>query len=335
LDRRRVLAFGVLLWSAASLASAVALGLGTMLVSRALVGVGTAACVPVANALLCDVFPDAEKARTIAVFNVGLFLGGAAGFAAGDLLGFPIGIIAMAAPGLALAALIARLDVPTHREAAAPSGQGRLGRFIEHAGELLAIRTLRWVIFGAVLMAFAAGGYVAWFFDFLSQGKGMTEGAARIVFGIALVGGLAGVITGGVVSDWLRTRVAYGHLAAICIGMSATVPFALASLYLPVGAVFYVASWFTMFFITWYHGPMAAVIDDVAPEDTATTAQALVFAAMHLLGTASAPLVVGWLADAYALREALLVPTGAILVAAFALSRAFGSVESDSAAARS
>src|SRR5690606_11833200 len=127
--------------------------------ARALCGVGTAACVPVANALLCDVFPAAEKARTVSIFNVGLFLGGAAGFGLGAWLGFPLGFIAMALPGFLLVPLIFRLDVPPRREITAPRISWRA--FGRDGLAILAVPTLRWTVLGAVLMAFAAGGYLA------------------------------------------------------------------------------------------------------------------------------------------------------------------------------
>ena len=202
LDRRKVMAAGVILWSVAGLASALANGVGAVLASRALVGVGTAACVPVANALLCDVFPPAEKARTVSVFNLGLFLGGAAGFGLGAFLGFPIAFIAFAVPGFLLAILVWVIDVPPHRSARTPTVSWRA--FGSDARAIVQIRTMRWLMLGAVLMAFAAGGFLAWFADFVAATKGMSMERATMVFGAAaLTGGLAGVVTGGVVGDRL------------------------------------------------------------------------------------------------------------------------------------
>lgn len=330
-DRRRVLALGLALWSSASVASALAMGLGSMLVSRALVGVGTAACVPVANALLCQVFPQEAKARTISIFNLGLFLGGAAGFGIGAALGYPLGVLALALPGLFLALLVTRLDVPPQRESGSDIS---FATFVRQARELLLIRTMRWMIAGAVLMAFAAGGYVAWFFEYLAKGKGLGTDRAFVLFGLCLVGGLLGVMSGGSVADRLQRRLSHGRLAAISMGMGCTVPFSLAALYLDVGPVFYVSSWLTMYFITWYHGPLAATVDDLARGDRATTAQALVIFTMHLLGTTPSSWVVGKLADVVGLREALLAPTAAVLLAALAFMGGFRTVHADRMAAQ-
>ena len=118
-DRRRVMALGMVVWSLAAIGSAAAAGLGSMLLSRALCGAGTAACVPVANALLCDVFPSRAKARTVSGFNLGLVLGGAAGFGFGAWLGFPRGCVAL---DDLIAALRGALPFAVERSAAGRTG---------------------------------------------------------------------------------------------------------------------------------------------------------------------------------------------------------------------
>lgn len=329
-DRRRVIALSVVVWSLASAASAMSRGLISLLASRALVGMATAACVPLASSLLCDLFPPGDKARTVSIFNLGLFVGGAVGFAAGALLGFPRGILVVAAPGLVVAALVARVDVPEQRH------QGEAGSwraFVRRSGGLLAIPTLRWTLAGAALMSFAAGGYLSWMFELLAVTKGMGSDRASVLFGVCLAGGLAGVLTGGIVADRLARSLDHGRLAALSMGMLGTVPFALVTLYVDVGALFYVSSWLTMFFITWYHGPLAAVIHDLVQEDRAATAQALALFLMHCVGTAPSSWVVGTVADAHGLREAMLVPTGAVLLAALVLTGGWRTMAADRAAA--
>lgn len=331
-DRRRVIAIGVLVWSAAALASAAAQGLGTMLLSRALCGIGTAACVPVANALLCDVFPAEEKARTVSIFNVGLFIGGAAGFGFGAWFGFPMGFIVMALPGLLLVPLIWRLDVPARRDTELPKISWRA--FGRDAVSILEVRTLRWTVLGAVLMAFAAGGYLAWFADFITAYKGLSIEVATLVFGgSALTGGLAGVITGGIVGDFLYRRYPWGRLAAMSLGFLFAVPCALGAIFVDGGPLFYASSWLLMFFITWYHGPMAAVVDDLVTDERANTGQASFIFLMHFVGTAPSSYVVGAMADGVGLRLAMLAPTVAVLLAAPAMMGGWRTVADDCAAA--
>jgi predicted MFS family arabinose efflux permease len=331
LDRRRVIAVGVLCWTVANIGSALALGFGSLLISRALAGIGTAACVPVVNALLPDVFAARDKARVVSIFNLGLFLGGAAGFAFGALLGFPLAFVVMAAPGLIVVVLVARLDVPPRRP-----GVGHLpvtlGAFQRDLATLLRLRTMRWLLLGAILMAFAAGGLVAWFADFVARVKGMGLDEATAIFGAcAVTGGLLGVLTGGVVGDRLQARLPYGRMAAMSIGFALSIPFLVAALLVPAGPVFIAVTWATMFFITWYHGPMAAVVDDLVPPSQAATSQAAFIFTMHLLGTAPSSYVVGLLADDVGLTRALLAPVVAIGLASLAIAAGFRHVERDCA----
>ncbi|MBL4634178.1 MAG: hypothetical protein JKY56_09910, partial [Kofleriaceae bacterium] len=130
----------------------------------------------------------------------------------------------------------------------------------------------------------------------------------------------------GVVADRLKLRVAFGRQAAVAIGIGASVPMALAVIYLPLGAPFYIASWMLMFFINWYHGPLAASVDDMVEPERAGLAQGVYIAIMHLLGTAPASWVVGHVADSSGLQVALLVPTATMALASLAFVASFRSV---------
>ncbi len=333
IDRRRLLAVAALLWSAGAIGAGLATDFATLAAARALTGVATAAVVPVANAIIAEVFPSERKASVLAVFNIGLFLGGTGGFAIGAFAGHPAGVLGLAIPGLIAAALVVRLDVPARppQSAEITPGAGELWR---HAGALLSVRSLRWLMVSTSLMAFAAGGYQAWLLDFLEQEKGMTKAAATQMLGLAFLGGLAGVLVGGRVADRLRRRWAHGRLAAISIGMGSTVPCALLCIFAPPGILLGIGAVTTMFFISWYHGPMAASVDDLAPRGRAVTTQALVIFSMHLFGTAPASWVVGRIRDGADFQTAMLVPTVAVALAALAMTRAYRSFAGDAAAAR-
>ncbi|MFF7942671.1 MFS transporter [Nocardia gamkensis] len=66
--RRRVLVAGVLLFSAASAACALAPSLGWLIAARAVQGVGSAAVMPVGMALLSAAFPPEQRTRALGLF---------------------------------------------------------------------------------------------------------------------------------------------------------------------------------------------------------------------------------------------------------------------------
>lgn len=340
-DRRRVIAAGMLLAGAAGAAGAIGESYLGLAASRALVGLGTAAVVPVANSILGQLYDGPAKASRLAIFNLGLFLGGVAGFGAGMSLGFPVVVVALAVPGAVLSVIVLALPVPPHElERSAASGARHVSllamarTFAADARVLLRIPTLRWVVASTTVMAFAAGGYNAWLKEFLVRDKGMSEPAATGMLAVALFGGLAGIVVGGRISDRLARRAVAGRLWTIVLGMSATVPCAAISIVVPAGLVLQIAAVATLFFISWYHAPMAATVDDLAPPGRTVAAQGLVIFAMHMIGTAPSSWVVGEISERATLSAAMWVPTGALVGAALCMVSAARTFERDRAATR-
>lgn len=340
-DRRRVIAAGVSLASVAGAAGTLGESYLGLAASRALVGLGTAAVVPVANSILGQLYDGPAKASRIAIFNLGLFLGGVLGFAAGSGLGFPLVVVALAIPGIVLSALVAVLPLPPPALPRAPTpGSAPLRamarQFAADARVLLRIPTLRWVIASTTVMAFAAGGYNAWLKEFLvrEEGKGMSEQAATSLLVLALFGGLSGILVGGRISDRLARRAAAGRLWTIVIGMAATAPCAAIAIAVQPGHTLEIAGVATLFFMSWYHAPMAATVDDLAPPGLTVSAQGLVIFTMHMIGTAPSSWIVGEISERSSLYAAMWVPTGALLVAAACMASATRTFARDRATAR-
>jgi len=341
-DRRRVIAGGMLLASAASALGGLAGSVVTFSISRGFVGLGTAAVVPVANSILGQLYEGPAKASRMAIFNLGLLFGGAAGFLAGGALGFPAVVVVLAVPGLTLAVCILLLPAPRHPGQLPGSRHSRPGYFsglargfAREARDLLRIRTLRWLMVSTTAMAFAAGGYNAWLVDFLERDKGMPKQDATNLLVTTMFGAIAGILVGGRLADRLRRRMPAGRLVVIIAGMACTLPCAIAAIEMPPGNGLYAAGIATMFFISWYHAPMAVSVDDLAPPARVVAAQGLVIFTMHLLGTAPSSWVVGLVSEKTSLYTAMWVPTAALVVAALAMVMAIPRFAGDHARARS
>lgn len=338
-DRRRVIAAGMALASVAGAAGAIGHSFAGLAASRACVGLGTAAVVPVANSILGEIFEGPLKASRMSLFNLGLFLGGVVGFAVGNALGFPVVVVVLAVPGLVLAVWLLALPVPVHREPPPALPWWRylaqlVPRFVADAGALLAIRTLRWVILSATMMAFATGGYAAWLKEFLTRDKHMSDAEAVTLLGFTLVGGLAGILVGGRIADRLRRHWVSGRLWTIALGMALTIPCAALSIKLPNSAALYAVGVATVFFMSWYHAPIAASVDDLAPPGKSVAAQGLVIFTMHMLGTAPASWMIGEISQRSTLHLAMWVPTVGLGIAAVAMMIATASFAADHAQAR-
>ncbi|MFT3700520.1 MAG: MFS transporter [Kofleriaceae bacterium] len=327
-DRRRVIALGMVFAGIAGALGALAHSVTTLVMSRAALGLGTASVVPVANSIIGQLYDGPKKAGRMAIFNLGLLFGGAVGFFSGKAAGFPDVVVWLAIPTVAIAFIILMLDVPEHPGLPSPSqslSEG-MGGFFSTARQLLRIPTLRWIMLGTTTMAFAAGGYNAWLLDYLEHDKGMSKNAATNLLTASLVGAVLGVVAGGQLGDWMRSKIETGRLLTIAIGMTLALPMIALCLELQPGPMLYVAGVANLFFMFWYHAPIAVTVDDIAPPTHAAAAQGLVIFTMHLIGTAPSSWILGIISDHspmkgehHELIVAMWVPMGFVVVAIFAM----------------
>jgi hypothetical protein len=114
--RSRIIAAGVLIWSIATAAGALAVDFWTLLISRSLVGVGEAAYATIAPALLSDYYPASRRNAVLSFFYLAIPVGAAVGYAlggeVGKYLGWRYAFLISGAPGLLVAALCLLIDEP-------------------------------------------------------------------------------------------------------------------------------------------------------------------------------------------------------------------------------
>jgi MFS transporter, Spinster family, sphingosine-1-phosphate transporter len=320
-DRRHIMGAGVIAWSAATLGTAYAVGFLSMLLLRGAIGIGEAAYGPASNAILCEIDPK-RKARLNAIYNGGTFAGACAGLWLGGALGFPRAFQLVALPGFLLGLLVLTVAIPAHRldrpTMARPTLSSVAREMFVAIRRTLAIKTLRWMLVSGVLISFAAGGYITWIVDFTVQVKGMSQEEARPFYAlIALSGGVLGVLAGGALGDRWQARSPRGRVLTIAFGFLMAFPFCIGVMVVDHGLPYMIIAWCLMFFIPFYNGPMPAVIDDVVPDGQATTAQASFVPFLHILGTGSASVIVGWASEvpAIGMRWAFGLPALATLLA--------------------
>ncbi|MBA2544461.1 MAG: MFS transporter, partial [Deltaproteobacteria bacterium] len=77
MSRKRLIAFGVLTWSAATMFSGLAGSLGSLIAARALVGIGEASYATLAPTIIDDITPPDKKGKTLAIFFLAVPVGSA------------------------------------------------------------------------------------------------------------------------------------------------------------------------------------------------------------------------------------------------------------------
>jgi len=301
MSRTRIIAAGVVLWSLATFVSGMAHTFTALLMARALVGVGEAAYGPAAQSIISGAFSEAARARAQAVFAAGMLMGGAAGQAFGGILGEMFGwqyaFFIVGVPGLLLGLMVLRLEEP-------PRGPNteQVPFF-----RVLRVPAFLALMFCGVLITFAAISFITWGPDYVVRFKGFSLREAGVSLGVVgFVSLIAGVLAGGFIADFLQKRYAYGRVLTVACGFLLAAPFILVALNaedkIGVLAGFFLAS----FFMSWYHGPVTAVIHDMMPPRAHATSVGIYMFVTQLVGGTAAPVLVGAIGDRRSLELGLL-----------------------------
>jgi MFS transporter, Spinster family, sphingosine-1-phosphate transporter len=292
---RKVIFGGVAIWSAATIGSALSHSFWSLLAYRAIVGVGEGAYGPSANALLCADAPPEKRGRALGIYNVGMAFGATTGLVLGNglasMMDWHYVFWIAGGPSVLLAATAffvaapARLERPTKLPARA---------YILKPTYLIALA-------GGILSTFGASGLVVWSQKLIIVERHFKTDVGNIFMGaVGLVCGIGGVVAGGYLGDAFTRRGGRGgHARAIGLSLLVAFPFGVAALLVTQHAAFMALTAITVFLLSVYNGPSAAIIDEMGPPQFAATLQAFAMFWIHVLGNAPAGPVVGWIGDQY------------------------------------
>ena len=320
-SRTRPMAIGVFVWSLATFLSGFAQSYPQLLAGRAVVGIGEAAYVAIAPALLADCFPSERRGRVLAVLNMAIYVGTALGYIVGGQvsahLGWRAAFFVGGVPGLLLALTVLRLPDPPRgiQDSAArpdPRRAERQGPF----GLYLALLR-RWpfmvVVLGYAAYTFALGGLAFWMPSFLERVRHVPLSQATTGFGeIVIATGFIGTFAGGWLGDHLLRYSRQAYLWFSGITTLLAVPCALLALTAPAPGVYYPAIILAELLLFMSTGPINAAIVNIAAPFERASAVALSMFAIHLLGDVPSPVIIGRLSDLSSLGQAVLIVPAAI-----------------------
>ncbi|MBZ9646899.1 MFS transporter [Sphingobium sp. 3R8] len=312
-SRKLILFGGVMLWSGATILSALAYNYTHLFILRSGVAIGEAVLTPAAVSLIADMFDRRERALPTSIYMAVAGVMGTGAFALGGLaLQFAqslqpvtglapwrVTLMIVGSPGI----LIAFLIVFTLRE---PQRQGEPATSVDVRSETRAYVQRNWRFFlpffiGSGILNILTMGLVAWFPALLARGYGLATAEAGYVMTIV---GVPCSIVGSFLWPWVAGRLeARGHGDAMVLLLVAC-----SLLTLPLGLLLLVA-----------HASLAAavilgvlilalsanttlpllVIQMVAPNWLRGRLAALELLAYNLIGLALGPVIVAWLGEQF------------------------------------
>jgi MFS family permease len=306
-SRKKLLGGGMAIWGVLTALAAVVTSFGGLMVSRLGVGVGEAACAPTATSWIGDLVAPAKRARALALFMLGVPVGGALSyFFSGPIAqayGWRTAMVIASVPAFLLLPFLFLLHEPqrgaseNHVPAEVPASMW----------SVLRIPTLWWIIASGALINFNMYAIGTFMPALLGRIHGLKVGPSGIATGILyMAGGLAGGFLAGLIGDRVIHKHKNGRLVAAAIISLGGAPFAYFGAMQPKGAVIAAVALWTVAYgsLNSYYGLVYSSIQDiVAPAQRGAT-MALYFMAMYLCGASFGPLLTGRLSDHFARQAA-------------------------------
>ncbi|MEM6341850.1 MAG: MFS transporter [Pseudomonadota bacterium] len=216
IGRRRVMAFGLLLFLAAALISALAPNLLTLNIARIFAAAGAGLFTPVAAAVAAALYPVEQRGRVLAAVFFGLTLAQVVGVPAGSWIAYTFGwryafwiVVLLALPCLYLI----WTQVPAGLSFQ-PVSLSDLGTVLAEARMMLAV-LFTGTFLGSIYVLYT---FIA---PLLSETMGYGRNGVTLVLMIFGLGAVAGNLLGGLMSDRLGWRIT---LTVLCCLQMAIMP---------------------------------------------------------------------------------------------------------------
>jgi len=345
--RRNLIALGIALWSLATVACGLANSFWKLFAARMAVGVGEATLSPAAYSIIPDYFTAQRLGLAMGIYYCGVTLGGGLAMLVGGIVvewaananpvlpvvgqveAWKVPFFIVGFPGLLVAALV----LFTVREPP---------RRVERDGSASVAPPIREVVayvwkhrgaYGPVFAGFSSvviAGYAfnVWGPAYFMRVHGFSPSEVGVIFGLALgVFGTLGVLSGGVISDWVsRSGKLDAPVRVSMWGAIIQAPLFIGAYLSPspmVAAGLFIVA---MYFGSVYGGLQAAAVQALTPNRMRGQVAALYLTIANMIGLGLAPTWTAWMTEnlfggskgvgqSLALTTALSITAGVILMA--------------------
>ena len=342
-NRTRLIAAGLALWSALTALSGMAKGFVSLAIPRLFIGVGESIMTPTAMSLLADRFPSSRLGFASGVYYMGVPIGVAASLFVvaylEPLLGWRGCFYALGGVGLVLAAIMFFMketprkhetEALAKKEAEKADQGGEALTEIERppVKEMLATLVqafrsspaLLMTVLGGVAFHFVLGAATfeqLWFVQ--ERGFDRTE-IAELSGWLAFAGGIAGNLFGGIGGDWFLRKTGMGRPMFLFWIMLILTPTSLYYRVVDPTSLFFLFGIFVGYFqLGCFYGPTFATVQELVPPQIRGTLVAFYILSLNFfglgLGVTGGGIVVDWM-----IAEGIAEPYTMTLLAFTALS---------------
>lgn len=302
--RKNIISMGVALWSVATFFTGLVQSFTQLLITRAFIGIGEASYAPAATSLIADNFPVEKRARASSVFHLGMFLGGTLGMILAGVIGTHFGwracFFIVAVPGLALSFAALKIKETKHEHFNSKDVN------VKSISGLFKTPAYVMTLLAGIMLTFTSSAIISWMTQFFIRFHNYSVEHASLTIGIAVViGGPLGIYSGGYVSDFLYNKYKLPRSIAMAFAFLAATPLMYITLTTHNETLLLIVLVIATYLMTWYYGPMVALIQDIVPRSLKATAFAFYLFTVHLIGSTPAPALIGRVSDMTNLQTAM------------------------------
>lgn len=307
-NRRNIIAASLAIWSVMTALCGLAQNFLQLLLLRIGVGVGEAGAGPPSQSIIADLYPPEKRASAMAIYSLGVLLGGGVGIMIGGNVahayGWRAAMMIVGIPGVALSLIVWKFVVEPRRglSDAAPASDeqglvapGMWQSFLTILREPAAI----YLVGGLTLTSLVGYALIGWGPSYMQRSLGLSalQVANYVAIPASLAGGASAMI-GGTIADYVGRRQGL-HAQAWVVAAMQTVafPFAVSFYYFDAMGVAMASYFVSLLFSVAYLGPTYALIQHLAPLRLRAMWAALAALVTNLIGLGLGPVAVGKLSD--------------------------------------
>ena len=304
-SRRSIIALGLAVWSAMTVACGLAQSFVQLALARLGVGTGEAAGTPPSHSMISDYFPPERRATALSIYAQGIYIGAMIAYLAGgairEAFDWRVAFFVVGTPGIALALLV-RLTVREPTRGYWETTQPREAESFSTVLRLLfSSRAFRWLLAAACCQALSGYGFLSWGPTFLHRVHEMSFVDIGIWLGLIIgIAGSAGAYLGGIVSDKLGAGDERWYVWLSAIVSAIGVPFAMGFLLLDAQLAALLCFIPFYFVSAMYVGPMWSMVQSLVKPNMRATASAILLFILNIVGLGAGPQLVGILNDGLA-----------------------------------
>jgi MFS family permease len=321
-SRTKTIGIMAIVWSLATALCAFTGNYVQLFMARIIIGFGEAGYAPGGSALISGMYPIEKRSKMMGLWNASIPLGSAIGVTLGGIiaqsLGWKHAFGLVAIPGLIIAVLFLFVkDYKTVDLSFVDRSNNKIKMERKDiVREFLSRPSVIFTYFGMAAVVFVTTAMMVWLPKYFEIERGLEAKTAGTLAGAVMVLALIGAPLGGFLIDkWRKTQPDARLLfPAISTSVSALILFAAFILLKGTAQLIFLFG-FGILVMTFIAGA-AAVTQDVIHPGLRATSYAIAVAVQNLLGSFTAPIVLGKISDLSNLRTAMTILPFVLMVGA-------------------